>query len=296
MSVKTPQPALHSEGSVGNSVLRLSWETASVAGCVLNWVHIQRILNRDAVMTGTRNRISMFLIAAIVAIVGGRAAHGLDLSVAPATVTTGYIDSLVIESGSSFDLSKVKVSQITFRPDNDVTDFRIRSASATRLDLSVDLSDNAELGPRTIIVTTENGNAEGRFEITQEPAITVAWPGGKTTNSWVNVSVDVVARGGVDLSQVGVSDVMAYPHDKLTVLEVTNQTKDRLTVGLLSKPITDQNATYTLDVGRDTERRASFSFADSHDAKVCQKAHHCCKKAASGGCNLCLPIDQLCRP
>jgi hypothetical protein len=247
-------------------------------------------------MTGTRNHISMLLIAAIVAIAGGRAALGLDLSVAPATVTTGYIHSLVIESGSSLDLSKVKVSQISLRPDNDVTDIRIRSASVTRLDLSVDLSDNAELGPRAIILATENGSAEGRFEITQGPAITVAWPSGRTTNSWVSVSVDLVARGGVDLSQVGASDVMAYPQDTLTVLEVTNQTKDRLTVGLVSKPITDQNATYTLDVGRDIGRRASFSFADSHDARVCQKAHHCCKKAATGACNLCLPIDQLCQP
>ncbi|WP_342724212.1 hypothetical protein AAFG07_34860 [Bradyrhizobium sp. B097] len=247
-------------------------------------------------MTGTRNHISILLIGAIIAIAGGRAAHGLDLSVAPATVTTGYIDSLVIESGSSIDFTKVKVSQISLRPDNDVTDVRIRSASATRLDLSVDLSDNADLGPRTIIVATENGSAEGRFEITQGPAIAVAWPGGRTTNSWVNVSVDVVARGGVDLSQVGLSDVMAYPPDKLTVLEVTNQRKDRLTVGLLSKPIADQNATYTLDVGRDIGRRASFSLADSHDAKVCQKAQHCCKQATTGACNLCLPIDQLCQP
>ena len=245
-------------------------------------------------MTGTRNRISILLI---VAMVGGHAAQGgQDLTVSPATVTTGYIDSLVIESGSSFDLSRVKASQVTLRPDNDVTDVRIRSASATKLDLSVDLSDNAELGPRTIIVTTENGNAEGRFEITQGPAITVSWPGGKTTNSWVNVSVDVVARAGVDLSQVGVSDVMAYPQDKLTVLEVTNQTKDRLTVGFISQPVSDQNATYTLDIGRDIGRRASFSFADSHDAKVCQKGYHCCRKATAGLCNLCLPIDQLCRP
>jgi hypothetical protein len=61
---------------------------------------------------------------------------------------------------------------------------------------------------------------------------------------------------------------MAYPQDNLTVLEVTNQTKDCRTVGLLFKPITDRNATYTFDIGRDIGRRASFSFADSHDAKV----------------------------
>ena len=247
-------------------------------------------------MTGTRNYVSILLIATIVAIAGGRAAYGLDLSVAPATVTTGYIDSLVVESGPLLDLSKVKVSQISLRPDNDVTDIRIRSASVTRLDLSVDLSDNAELGPRTIIVATDNGSAEGRFEITQGPAIAVAWPGGRMTNPLANVSVDVVARGGVDLSQVGASDVMAYPQDALTVLEITNQTRDRLTVGLVSKPITDQNATYTLDVGRDIGRRASFSFADAHDARVCQKAHHCCKQAANGACYLCRPIDQLCQP
>src|SRR5262249_36529340 len=113
-------------------------------------------------------------------------------------------------------------------------------------------------------------------------------------NAFMNAAVEVAARGGVDLSQIEYSDVQISPSD-VTVVKVFDQTRDKVTVGLLFYPVVDRNAVRYLQVQRDINLTAEFKLAEANVPKLCPRGQRCCEKQESGSCTLCLPFDQLCR-
>jgi hypothetical protein len=226
----------------------------------------------------------------------GSCQQGPQISITPAVVETGYIDSLVIASTGGFDLSKVDQAHVTISPDNDIREVRVRSATQTSLVLSVYLSSNAELGSRTLTVRAGDIAATGTFTVTQGPAITVARLGHNTSNSWVVATVEVRARGGVNLSKVEFGDVDTDRSDQVTVMEVTHQTQDSLTVGFLFDPSVDRNVVRYLTILRDINLTAEFALAEPDGPRICKRLEHCCQMQSGSPCSLCLPIDQLCQP
>ncbi len=225
---------------------------------------------------------------------GGGSAFAQDarLTLSPALIVTGATDRLAIESDGGFDLSKVTVAQITITPDHDVRGIKVLDTAAKLVGIALDLSNNAQLGKRTVSVTVGGKTAKGDLDILQGAALVVEVPGSKSPNKAVTNTINVAPRAGVDLSKVKTSDVKLTPAD-FSLVEITNQSAEGLTLGL-KVPASKKNAAGALKIGGEVNLAADFSLAASHGPKACGKLQQCCDGQASA-CKSCLPLDQVCR-
>jgi hypothetical protein len=233
-------------------------------------------------------------LVALLACCGSGAALAQDakLTLSPALIVTGATDRLAIESDGSFDLSKVAAQQIAISPDHDVRGIKVLDTGPKSVGIALDLSTNAQLGTRAVSVTVDGKVAKGTLDIIQGAALVVEWPGAAAKSKAVTTTLNVVARGGVDLSQIKPADVKFTPTD-FGVVEIIGQSADGLTLGL-KVPASKKNASGTVRVGGDVNLAADFSFAGAHAAKTCGKLQHCCG-ADAAKCTSCVPIDQVCR-
>jgi hypothetical protein len=236
---------------------------------------------------------SICLAVMLVCLGGGSAfTQEAKLTLSPALIVTGATDRLAIESDGSFDLSTVTAAQIAITPDHDVRGIKLLHAAPKLVGIALDLSNNAQLGKRTVSVTVGGKIATGDLDIIQGAALVVEWPGSQSRNTAVTTTLNVSSRAGVDLSQIKPGDVKLTPAD-LGVVEITNQTAEALTLGLKTPP-SQTNAAGTLNIGSDVNLAADFSFLPSHAAKACAKLQHCCEGQASA-CTVCRPLDQVCK-
>lgn len=223
---------------------------------------------------------------------GAAVAQETKLTLSPALIVTGVTDRLAIESDGSFDLSKVSAKQISISPDHDVRGFKVLDTSRKTVGISLDLSNNAQLGKRSVTVTIDGKAAKGTLDIIQGGALLVELPGSRSQNKAVTTTLNVSGRSGLDLSQVKASDIKVTPAD-FTVVEIVNQSSESLTLGL-KVPASKKNASGTVRIGGDVNLAAEFSLAASHGAKACGKLQQCCGGDAAK-CTSCVPLDQVCR-
>jgi hypothetical protein len=238
------------------------------------------------------NKVPGLLVAAIF-FSSGALAQEAKLTLSPALVVTGATDRLAIESDGSFDLSKVTAREIIVSPDHDVRGIKVLDTGPKSVGIALDLSNNAQLGKRTISVRQGDRTAAATLEVIQGAALVVEAPGSKSGNKAVTTTINVTSRAGLDLSKVKATDVKVAPAD-FGVVEITNQTSDGLTLGLKA-PASKKNAAGTLRIGGDINLAADFSLAVSHAPKACGKLQQCCGNQAAGKCTSCLPLDQVCR-
>jgi hypothetical protein len=79
------------------------------------------------------------------------------ISVTPTAVDTGTTARVTITASGFFDLGDVRESQIGFRPSQGVSDIQIAGATAQRLVLTFDLSEDASTGTRTLLIRNNAG-------------------------------------------------------------------------------------------------------------------------------------------
>jgi hypothetical protein len=223
---------------------------------------------------------------------GSVLAQEAKLTLSPALIVTGATDRLAIESDGSFDLSNATAQQIAIKPDHDVRGIRVLDSAPKTVGIALDLSTNAQLGKRTVSITIDGKVANGTLDILQGAALAVEWPGSALKTRTATTTLNVVARAGVDLSQIKPADIKLTPAD-VQVVEIANQTSDGLTLGVKVPPAR-KNASGTLRIGADVNLAADFSFAAPHGAKACAKLQHCCEGPAQA-CTSCRPLDQVCR-
>lgn len=246
-----------------------------------------------AVMPLFLSRRSLCLAVTLVCLAGGAAfAQEAKLTLSPALIVTGATDRLAIESDGGFDLSKVTAAQITITPGHDVRGIKVLDTAPKLVGIALDLSNNAQIGKRTVSVNVGDKTAKGDLDILQGAALVVEVPGSKSQNKAVTTTINVTPRAGVDLSKVKTSDVKVTPAD-FSVVEITNQSAEGLTLGLKA-PASKKSAAGTLTIGGEVNLTADFSLAASHGPKACGKLQQCCDGQASA-CKSCLPLDQVCR-
>lgn len=238
-------------------------------------------------------RVSACLIALSTCIAGSEVvAQEAKLTLSPALVVTGATDRLALRSDGSFDLSKVSTAQITITPDHDVRGIKVLDTAPKLVGIALDLSNNAQLGKRTVSVTANGKVAKGELDIIQGAALIVEAPGDQSKTKQVTATLNITPRAGVDLSQIKPADVKVTPAD-FSVVEITNQTADGLTLGL-KVAAAKKNSPGTVHIGGDVNLAADFSFAGRHGARACAKLQHCCDGQA-GACTSCRPLDQVCK-
>ena len=220
-------------------------------------------------------------------------AEDAKLTLSPALIVTGATDRLAIESDGSFDLSKVTAQQIVIAPDHDVRSIKVLDAGPKSVGIALDLSNNAQLGKRTVSVKTGDKTATGALDVIQGAALVVEAPGSRSSSKIVTATINVTSRAGLDLSKVKVGDIKVAPAD-FSVVEITHQTSDALTLGLKA-PASKKYASGTLHIGGEVNLAADFSLAASHAPKACGKLQQCCGSQPAGKCTSCLPLDQVCR-
>jgi hypothetical protein len=223
---------------------------------------------------------------------GTALAQDAKLTLSPALIVTGATDRLAIDSDGSFDLSKVTAQQIAIVPDHDVRGIKVLDSGRKSVSIALDLSTNAQLGSRTVSVAIDGKIAKGTLDVIQGAALVVEWPGPASKTRTVTTTLNVVARAGVDLSQVKPADVKVTPAD-VSVVEITGRSSDGLTLGL-RVPASKKNASGTVRIGGEVNLAADFSLAGRHTAKACAKLQHCCDGQGSA-CTSCRPLDQVCR-
>lgn len=241
---------------------------------------------------GMHTRLPALLIAALVCC-GGALAQEAKLTLSPALIVTGATDRLAIESDGGFDLSKVTARDIVIAPDHDVRSIKVLDTGPKSVGIALDISNNAQLGKRTVSVKQGDKSATASLEVIQGAALLLEAPAGKSSNKAVTTTINVTSRAGLDLSKVKASDVKFTPAD-FSVVEITNQTSEGLTLGLKALA-SKKNAAGTLRIGGDIKLSADFSLAASHAPKTCGKLQQCCGNEAAGKCTSCLPLDQVCR-
>jgi hypothetical protein len=226
----------------------------------------------------------------------GGSAGQPQFTVTPSAIATGTFATLHVTSSGGFDLSHVAPGQIDIAPADDVDSVQIHEPSEMSLTVSFVIRSSAEPGNRMLTITIGNVSVHQNLTFTQGPATSISPAGHNSTNSLVNATIEVVARGGADLSHVWSDhDVRVYPSADLWVVEVTHQTAGSFTVGLgWYLPLPDRNITRTLYVDSDVNLSAKFSLAELGEQRVCQPNQHCCE-SLNGVCTLCLPRDQLYR-
>jgi len=232
------------------------------------------------------------LAALLLALAGNAFAQDAKLTLSPSLIVTGATDRLAIESDGSFDLSKVTAAQIAISPDHDVRGVKIIDTAPKLVGIALDLSNNAQIGKRTVSVKVGDKVGKAELDIIQGAALVVEVPGSKSPNKAVTTTIKVVSRAGVDLSKITAGDVKLTPAD-FSVVEITHQSADGLTLGL-KVPAAKKNATGALKIGADVNLAADFSLAGSHAAKACGKLQQCCGGDAAK-CTSCVPLDQVCR-
>ena len=233
---------------------------------------------------------SLAIIAVVCA--GSAAAQDAKLTLSPALIVTGATDRLAIESDGTFNLSKVTAAQISISPDHDVRSVKILDTAPKLVGIALDLSNNAQIGKRTISVKVGDKIGKAELDIIQGAALVIEVPGAKSASKAVNATINVAARAGVDLSKVKASDVKLTPAD-FAVVEITGQSADALTLGLKVPPAR-KTAAASLKIGGDVNLAADFSLAGPHAAKACGKLQQCCAGDAAK-CTACVPLDQVCR-
>ena len=226
-------------------------------------------------------------LAATVAI-----AQDAKLTLSPALVVTGPTDRMALESDGSFDLTKVTTSNIAIAPDHGVRGIKILDTSPKSVGIVLDLSANAQVGKRTVTVTVAGKTAKGELDVIQGGSVVIEAPGKASQTKGVTATLNVVSRGGVDLSAVKPADIKVEPKD-VAVVEIKGQSADGLTVGL-KVPTAKKNLSGTLRIGGEVKLAADFSLAGPHAPKACGKLQHCCDGEGTA-CKACKPIDQVCR-
>lgn len=232
-------------------------------------------------------------LAVILACLSGHAAIAQDakLTLSPALIVTGLTPRLAIDSDGTVDLSQVTVRDIAVTPDHDVRSVTVIDTGPRSVGIALDLATNAQLGKRSVSVTAGGRTAKGDLDIIQGAALGVEWPGAASQNKAATTTVNVVSRAGVDLSKVTAGDVKMTPPD-VSVVEITNQTADGLTLVLKVPPL-KKAGSGMVRIGGEVNLVAAFSFAEPHAPRACVKMFHCCDGEASA-CTSCRPLDQVC--
>lgn len=240
-------------------------------------------------------RLAATLAVALVAATAGTAlAQEPKLTLLPDMVLTGPTDRLSLEAPKGIDVSKVKLPQISISPDNDVRSIKIIGADTRAVAIAIDLAGNAKIGKREVKLSVDGKVLTGTLDVIQGPAIVVEWPGAASQNKKVTSTLTVQSRAGLDLSKIEAKDIAITPKG-VSVVEVTGQSADALTVGLNIPSAADRNAVRTLKIGRDINMAANFSLATKpHAPKACAKLQHCCEGTADR-CTVCRPLDQVCK-
>lgn len=233
------------------------------------------------------------VLAAATLFCGAAFAQDAKIALSPALIVTGATDRLAIESDGSFDLSKVTAQQIAITPDHDVRGIKVLDTAAKMVGIALDLSNNAQLGKRTVSVKQGDKTATATLEVIQGAALVIEVPGTKSSNKAVTTTIKVTSRAGLDLSKVKAGDIQLVPAD-FKVVEITNQTAEGLMIGL-KVPASKKNASGKLRIGGGVNLAADFSLAASHAPKACGKLQQCCGGQDVGKCTSCLPLDQVCR-
>lgn len=240
-----------------------------------------------------KNAIKTALAAAFVSLATTLAlAQDAKLTLSPALVVTGPTDRMALESDGSLDLAKVTASSITIVPDHGVRGIKILDTSPKSVGIALDLSGNAQIGKRAVSITIGGKTARGELDIIQGASVVVEAPGKASQTKGVTATLNVVSRGGVDLSALKPADIKVEPKD-VAVVEITGQNADSLTVGLKVPPA-KKNVSGTLRIGGEVKLAADFSLAASHAPKACAKLQHCCD-GEGAACKSCKPIDQVCK-
>jgi hypothetical protein len=240
-----------------------------------------------------RNSIKTALAAAFMSLAATVAlAQDAKLTLSPALVVTGPTDRMAIEADGSFDMAKVTPSNIAIVPDHGVRGIKVLDTAPKSVGIALDLSNNAQIGKRTVTVTIGGKTAKGELDIIQGGSVVIEAPGKASQTKGVTATLNVVSRGGVDLSAVKPADIKVEPKD-VGVVEVTGQSADGLTVGLKVPPA-KKNLAGTLRIGGEVKLAADFTLAGPHAAKACGKLQHCCD-GEGAACKACKPIDQVCR-
>lgn len=108
----------------------------------------------------TRDATVRRLLLALALLVGQAAAAfaqtGGSITVSPVEVTTGTDVTVTLAASGFFDLSEVRASQVGLRPNQGVSNLRITSATAQRMELSFQLSEDATPGTRTLFIKDRN--------------------------------------------------------------------------------------------------------------------------------------------
>lgn len=230
----------------------------------------------------------------VVAAAGAAMAQEPKLTLLPDMVLTGPTERLALEAPKGFDFSKVQLSQISVSPDNDVRSIKMIEADTRAVAIAIDLADNAKIGKRDIKLTVDGKVFAGTLEVLQGPSLVVEWPGAASQNKKVTTTLNIQSRAGLDLSKVEAKDIAITPAG-VSVVDVTGQSAEGLTVGLNIPSSADRNAVRTLKIGRDVNMAANFSLATKpHAPKACAKLQHCCEGAADR-CTVCRPLDQVCK-
>jgi hypothetical protein len=79
------------------------------------------------------------------------------ITLAPTVVDTGTSSRVTITASGFFDLAEVTESQISFRPGQGVSNIQIAGATAQRLVVTFDISEDAALGTRTLLIKNNAG-------------------------------------------------------------------------------------------------------------------------------------------
>ena len=235
--------------------------------------------------------LAVLLVAATT---GTALAQEPKLTLLPDMVLTGPTDRLSLEAPKGIDVSKVKLSQISVVPDNDVRGIKIIGTDTRAVAIALDLAGNAKIGKREIRLSVDGKVLTGTLDVIQGPSLAIEWPGAASQNKKATTTLNVQSRAGLDLSKVEAKDITVTPAG-VSVVEVSGQSAEALTLGLNVASSADRNAVRTLKIGRDINMGANFSLATKpHAPKACAKLQHCCEGTADR-CTVCRPLDQLCK-
>jgi hypothetical protein len=128
------------------------------------------------------------------------------ISLSPIAVDTGTSARVTITASGFFDLGEVRESQISIRPSQGVSNIDIAGATAQRLVLTFDLSEDASIGTRTLLIRNNAGATVVALDLVFNRGPHICWPACESPLRCVNnVCVgcrppcrdDLVCRGNV---------------------------------------------------------------------------------------------------
>ena len=101
---------------------------------------------------------------------------GGSITVTPTAVDTGETAVVTLSSSGFFDLAEVRESQISIRPNDNVTNLRIVWATAQQLRLSFQIAPEAQTGPRSLLIKNNAGATVVAVDIAFQPGPHICHP------------------------------------------------------------------------------------------------------------------------